>query len=369
MKSILATLISIFIIGLIISGCVSEELNSARLYLQQKNWEKAEEYLLKAMVVEPDNPEIPYRLGNAIYAKDEKWDEMNEMFSLAMSIDPDRVILQGATVRTYVEQAMEKYWTVVYNNAVASFNEYRKLGKDEGQTSLDQAISQLHIAISINPNNSRTYATLSTCYFEKGDEKSSVSMIQKAVEKSPEDFDANFTAGQILGNYNRFEEAISYLIKAVELKPNDVKLLRFLADIYYEIGEKEKSIEIYQTAIKSESNKKVKADLYYNLGVLNMQLNNYDAADLAFEEAYFLNEEDFEALLGMATLYEQLGDKYFNGTEEDIEKDYVEAHRWYRKARAKLRDLKNLDVDNRSTYKKALKLIDYKMNITAENLE
>ena len=89
-----------------------------------------------------------------------------------------------------------------------------------------------------------------------------------------------------------------------------------------------------------------KAYLYFNLGVIHNQMNNFEAAELAFDEAFFLNEEDFEALLGMATLYEQLGDKYFNGTEENFKKDYFQAERWYKKARSKLRSLNEIDTDN-----------------------
>ena len=63
-------------------GCTSEELTSARLYIQQKNWEKAEEYLLKAMEVEPENPEVFYSLGKYIYAKKKDWENMNKMFDL-----------------------------------------------------------------------------------------------------------------------------------------------------------------------------------------------------------------------------------------------------------------------------------------------
>ena len=65
-------ILAIFYLGII--GCASEELTSARLYIQQKNWDKAAEFLEKAMVVEPNNPEIPYLLGKLIYAKGKEWE-------------------------------------------------------------------------------------------------------------------------------------------------------------------------------------------------------------------------------------------------------------------------------------------------------
>ncbi len=304
MKSILVTLVSIFIAGLIFTGCASEELTSARLYIQQKNWEKAEEFLIKAMAAEPENPEIPYLLGNLIYAKKENWDKMNEMFDRALLIDPDKVILQGATVQTYVEQSMEKNWTVVYNKAISDFNSYRKLGKADGQDALNNAIAQLEIAIQINPKDSRSFTILSTCYFEKGDKDVTISMIKKAVEMAPEDFDSNLTAGQILGNYQDYNGALPYFKKAVELNPTDAKVIRHLAQSYYEIGEKENSIETYQTAIRNETDRKVKADLYFNLGVLYMQVDDFMAAEDNFYAAYDMNPNDVEALVGMAQTFE-----------------------------------------------------------------
>ena len=42
---------------------------------------------------------------------------------------------------------------------------------------------------------------------------------------------------------------------------------------------------------------------------------DYEESEKAFDEAFFLNEEDFEAALGMARSYEGLGDNYLNGGE------------------------------------------------------
>ena len=69
----------------------------------------------------------------------------------------------------------------------------------------------------------------------------------------------------------------------------------------------------------------------------------------------------------MATIYEQIGDLYFNGTEEEFPKDYYKEERWYKKSRAKYKYLNDLDPENEPKYQKSLKLIDYKLNISVEN--
>ena len=65
-KIIRIALFSLMLVLLI--GCASEELTSAKLYIQQQDWDNAEIYLVKALAVEPENPEIPYLLGDLIYA-------------------------------------------------------------------------------------------------------------------------------------------------------------------------------------------------------------------------------------------------------------------------------------------------------------
>jgi len=66
-------LLSFIVISLFIISCASEEYTSAKLYLQEKDYAKAEEFLVKAMTVEPENPEIPFQLGHHIYGRSGRW--------------------------------------------------------------------------------------------------------------------------------------------------------------------------------------------------------------------------------------------------------------------------------------------------------
>ena len=119
---------------------------------------------------------------------------------------------------------------------------------------------------------------------------------------------------------------------------------------------------MFENAISNEENKIVKADLYFNLGVIHNQMGNYENAETAFDEAFFLNEDDFEAALGMANSYEGLGDNYYNGTE-GFEKDFNEASRWYRKAEKKIKSVMVIDIDNKDSYKKKLELVRFKRDV------
>ena len=218
-----------------------------------------------------------------------------------------------------------------------------------------------------NPSDANTHATLAKCYLDKGDNNSAVDAVLVAVEKNPDSFEANFSAAQILGRTgSSSEEILPYYEKATEIEPSNSKALRELAGAYYDLGEKEKSIQVFENAISNEENDTTKADLYFNLGVIHNQMNNFEAAELAFDEAFFLNEEDFEAALGMARSYEGLGDNYLNGTS-GFEEDKNEASRWYRKAEKKIKSVMVIDIDNKEVYQKNLELVRYKRDVAEGN--
>ena len=74
--------------AVIIISCTSQEYTSAKVYIQQQEWNKAKEFLVKAIEVESENPEIPYQLGYHIYGVREKnWEKMNQSFDAALAID------------------------------------------------------------------------------------------------------------------------------------------------------------------------------------------------------------------------------------------------------------------------------------------
>jgi len=120
----------------------------------------------------------------------------------------------------------------------------------------------------------------------------------------PDDFQPNMALGQILSFSGNKESAINYIEKAREIDPSSSSATTMLAGLYYDLGNKEKSVETFQAAIKTETDKSLKANLYFNLGVLNMQLEKFQEAEDNFMSAYDLNPDDIEALEGIAQTFE-----------------------------------------------------------------
>jgi tetratricopeptide (TPR) repeat protein len=192
----------------------------------------------------------------------------------------------------------------MYNAGAEKFNAYKNMGSAASNEDLEAAIGYFTTAVEINPSESQIYGILATCYNEKEDEETALQMIDKAVELDPEDFNANLTAGQLYENSGSPEKAQMFYEKAVAIDPSNSRAVRLLAQNCYDLDLKDKALEIYENAILSEVDNIVKADLYFNLGVLNLQMGDLNKAEDNFLTAYDLNPEDIEALRGIAQTYE-----------------------------------------------------------------
>ena len=320
--------------AVIFVDCTSQEYTSAKLYIQQQEWEKAEEFLIKAVDAEPENPEIPYQLGYHIYGVQKKdWEKMNQSFDRALTIDPNKKILgQEKTVKEFVVRARSQFWAEIYNRGVVEFNEYQAASSDSASNAaMKKAITTFEVSARIKPDEAQSYTMLSTCNHLAGNTDKSEDYILQAVALSPDDANVNLTAGRIFMQKQDFEAALPYVKKAVELEPSNTKSIRNLAQIYYDTGQLEESIQTYEIAIDKETDREVKADLYFNLGILYNRVGDLEEAEYNFINALDENPDDIEAVMGMAQVFET-------------------AEKW-RKAEKFYRELIAIDPDNPEHYR------------------
>ena len=151
-------------------GCSSQEYTTAKLAIQQTDFNKAAEWLPKAMAVEPDNPEIPVVMAVEIHAENEQWEDMVTLFNKAMDINPDKVIeIRGSfiPVKDAVSNYVEFHWAKEFNAGVEQFKKIQN-DPDNKVKYLDIAINHFKNASLIKPSDSNTYTTLAKCYIDKG---------------------------------------------------------------------------------------------------------------------------------------------------------------------------------------------------------
>ncbi|MFQ6673476.1 MAG: tetratricopeptide repeat protein [Fidelibacterota bacterium] len=294
---------SVLALGVFFWGCASEQLTSARLYLREENWDKAEEMLLAAMEVQPDNPEIYFHLGKEIYGRRGDWDKMNDMFDKAVSLGVGKKLPTGDSVKEAVQNARRSFWSDYYNKGADTYNRAVQSSGEERSEYLDTAIQAFETAKKIMPEEPKTYRNLVFSYLHSGQSELLQSTLDEALAKNPKDADLLVTAAKVFKDRGDYDQAVEFLEKAIRIAPGNSMALRFLAEIYYDQGDKEGAIFAYKKAIREDPEN---VDLYFNLGVLYLQIGDYDFAEDQFQKVLTLNPDDKEAAMGIGEAYERM---------------------------------------------------------------
>lgn len=156
MKSILASFLALIAVSFAFVGfqCSSAELTSAKLYMQRKEYDKAEEQLLKDVTNNPQDGESWYYLG---YVRGElkKWADMMDAFDHALKISDAH--------KNDITLAKEHYWIESYNEGTKSLQNARS-----DSTAYQKAVSSFNTAILIEPDSTMSYQGLAYTYLNMG---------------------------------------------------------------------------------------------------------------------------------------------------------------------------------------------------------
>lgn len=231
------------------------------LYFDNKKYEEAEKILLQAIESFPDNYAINFILGLSL-AQQSKNDEAVKYLKKAVELNPTDV----NTISAYA-------YTL------------NQLKQDE------DAILYLNKALSIDPNDVNVMGTLALIYnaqkvFEKSDslyEKAleiksddplinnnyayslstrgiqldrALKMVNIALEKDSLNTAYLDTKGWILYQLGRYDEAKYFISRAIELGTKSAVIIDHLGDVEFNLGNKEKAIELWKEALQLDPTKK-----------------------------------------------------------------------------------------------------------------
>ena len=212
-KQLAKNVISVIAI-LFLWGCGSSaEYTTAKMAIQDEEWEKAEEFLFKALEVEPANAEVMVQIGYHVHAKKEQWIEMNKIFNFALEANPEAKI-NSRPISEVIKNYRNMFWAENYNKSVRTYNDYKN-SKDK--KILQKAIDRFEQTVNIDPNEGQTYSILSTSYYELGNNDKAIEIGKKAVELMPNEFQPNMALGQILSFSGDKQGSLKYIEKAIEI--------------------------------------------------------------------------------------------------------------------------------------------------------
>ncbi len=320
--------------------CASTEITSARLYIQQKNYDKAEEVLKKEVTKNPQSEEGWYLTG---FVKHEKRDYkgMLEAFQNALKA--------GKKYEKEINQLLKASWAENFNDGVNYFNSANRVDNPDSTKMLRQkAINAFETAILMQPDSNDTYRNLVFVYLSAGDLDGSIEPSERWVTrvKSLESFqvltEIYYTKAEQQWNKYLSSKSPEDSIKSIELYqktekyaneglqkyPNDGTLNSFLFNTYISLGKKELALKKAKDAVDQNPNDKF---TNYNYGTMLLEAKNYEEAVKYFKKALEVDPNYENAIYNIAACYINWGiqvrekEEESNATNRTYKKYFEEA--------------------------------------------
>ena len=307
--------------------------SSARNYIKQRVPEKAFEMLKIAVELKPEDPESNFMIGT-FYADKEMLDEMNLHFEKAMSHKKGKKFwkkgmrLVGASdfLLGGIWYTKETLWTRYFNIGVRALN----------AQSFDDALNEFSMARKVDPNRADTYKATGKVYMAMDSLDTAIDFYQKALGIDSSMVEAHADIGIGLLNHQRYEESIPHLMsaselaptnisiikalasaqwlakdvegavksaeKALEVNPEDPKVLSLVGGIFTEMKDFEKAVQYLEQAMEKEPDN---ADTVFNLANAYLGKGNLEKAAGLFTKSLENNPDDHQALYQLGSIYDK----------------------------------------------------------------
>lgn len=207
-------------------------------------------------------------------------------------------ISKKSTLTKFKDQKPENYFQTVEGATLAG-KVYASLGKSS------QAEKSLKTVLDLKPGEIDVYKMLATIQVEQRNFSSAVSTLQKIIELNPSLDSAHQELGDVYLKMRKWKEAISPLTKALELNPDNTQAHYLLATAYQELREFDKAANAYKTYIDKYPENP--GDSYYNLGVCQLEIAQFDQASASLEKANAQSPEDTKIMIKLADAYLKAG--------------------------------------------------------------
>lgn len=232
---------------------------------QGERLEKAVEFILKAVSVNPSNAPARCNLGN-IYLNLERYQEAIESYSKALSLKPN-------------------YEEAIYSRGLA----YQRLGH------FDEAINDYKKALGLNPNHIGTLTNIGNVFQLQKKYDEAIASYGKAIELNSQIAQPFNNRGNLFHEQRRFKEALADFDKALVINPNYPEALSNRANSLFSLKQYDKAIEGYNKAISLKPNY---AEALHNRGNLYREIMHYELAIADYDLARTI-KPDYDYLKGV----------------------------------------------------------------------
>ena len=329
MRTISLTLI-LLTITILITGCISPELRTARIAINEKDWNRAIEALDQELTRMPKNSEA-YYLKGLCYAELNEWAKMSESFSKSLEfseqfsqqIENERSPLVSRYVKravaadeeervedalAYIDTAliMKKDWLICQQGAVIAYNaknyeaavKYANLGMEYEGEEQDLTMRKVMLAVAREKEDYPQIIEWARILMKLIDPATgSVDSAGEGDNLYLSSFDDLVIAYENLGEHDAAQKAIE---EAVRLYPENMSLKMNLALIMIKRGDYETGKSIYLDVLKDDP---MDFDANLTIGTIYSNKKLWEESIPYLERAYELDPNNLAAVQNLLAAY------------------------------------------------------------------
>jgi len=328
-----------FIIGMVFTGfqCSSTELTSAKLYIDQGNFDKALEMLQKDIEKNPKSDEGHFLMGH-VHGELGDHEKMVSSFEKSLAISDK--------FATKIGEQKGFHWANNFNKGVSNFQRGNKVADPDSATIFyDRSIKFFKDAALIEPDSADNYRNISFVYLSAGRTEEAIDPLSKLVkmEKSEDgyqylgdvyytlgtnkniDFKNNNNAQDSIDALAHFNSAIDVLEEGRKLYPENKEILVTLSESYVGANKIDVAMDAFKASVEADPNNQY---FRYNYGVLLLNANRYEEAEEQLTKALEIDAEYENAIYNLGVTYVKWGTQMNDDAEEQgiISEDYKQKY-------------------------------------------
>jgi tetratricopeptide (TPR) repeat protein len=328
-----------FIIGMVLTGfqCSSTELTSAKLYIDQKNFDKALEMLRKDVEKNPKSDEGYFLMGHV-------YGELGELGNMVSAFDKSLAISDKFATKIGDQKAF--HWANNFNKGVGNFQRGNKTTDPDSATIFyDRAIKFFKDAALVEADSADNYRNLSFVYLSAGRTEEAIDPLKKLIEmeKSEDGYqylgevyytlgankNIDFTNSKNLQDsidaVAHYNNAIEVLEEGRNLYPENTDILVTLSESYIGADKIDVAMDAFKASVEQDPGNQ---HFRYNYGVLLLNANRYEEAEEQFTKALEIDPDYENSIYNLGVTYVKWGTQMNDEAEEQgiISEDYKQKY-------------------------------------------
>lgn len=276
-----------------IEGCGSKEMTSAKMYVNQKQYDKALAAINAEIAKNPGNAEAYFIKGNILF-------ETKQQVEMADAYRAGIKIGFTADQKIAAESKIRNAWGNSINDGIKAMNK-----GSENPDNYRIAIDYFRKAATVLPDSSLSYYNIAISNYNSQNYNEVLSALKEYHAKKPATQETINLALLAYNNLKDFDGALAYLNGFKTSKTvNSNWVFENIAQTYISAGKADQALQAFIDASNASPQNEV---LKYNIGVLYLNREDYTNSIKYFEEAVAIKTDYREAQYNLGVTYLRLG--------------------------------------------------------------